>query len=275
MIIDSHHHLWKYKPETYPWITEDMKILRADYLPQILYPLLKANGVDACVAVQADQSEKETDFLLKCASENEFIKGVVGWIDLKRANREDRLAYFAADKNLKGIRHVVQDEPDPEFMLEKEFQNGIQCLANFNLTYDILIYDFQLPAAVLLARAFPNQKFVLDHIAKPKLSEGVSRNWSSQIKELSLCDNVSCKISGMVTETKDFQWSEEEFTPFMEVVLEAFGSERLMYGSDWPVCLLAAKYPQVINIVQKFVSTLTKSEQDNIMGLNAKRFYEL
>lgn len=275
MRIDSHHHLWKYDPKTYPWIQEDMEVLKKDYLPKTILPLLEEQGIDGCVAVQADQSEEETAFLLDCASDNDFIKGVVGWIDLQAPNSAERLAYFAPDKKLKGIRHIVQEEPNPEFMLGKEFQNGIKELAAFDLTYDILVYDFQLPSAVLLARAFPDQKFVLDHIGKPKISEGVSETWSSNIRELSKSENVYCKLSGMVTETKDFSWTSEEFTPFMEVVLEAFGTDKLMYGSDWPVCLLGGEYNQVFEIVANFISSLSKNEQDDIMGWNAKRFYNL
>ncbi|MGB5172784.1 MAG: amidohydrolase family protein [Eudoraea sp.] len=275
MTIDSHHHLWKYDPETYPWINEDMGVLKKDFLPENIFPLLKANGIDGCVAVQADQSEKETSFLLDCAANYPFIKGVVGWVDLQAANRDERLAYFSKNKTLKGIRHIVQEEPNPEFMLGKEFQNGIGCLSKYNLTYDILVYDFQLPSAVLLARAFPDQKFVLDHIGKPRISKGVSETWSSLIKELSRCENVSCKLSGMVTETENFSWKENEFTPFMETVLEAFGTDRLMFGSDWPVCLLGGTYAEVYEIVKNFVASLTPNEQEKIMGLNTQQFYAL
>ncbi len=231
--------------------------------------------MDGCVAVQADQSEAETEFLLRSAHENDFIKGVVGWVDLRADDVNKRLAHFSQDKKLKGVRHIVQEEPDPEFMLRKDFQNGIGQLAQFGLTYDILVYPNQLASAVLLTRAFPDQKFVLDHIAKPKISEGLDSEWVQHIKELALNPNVSCKVSGMVTETKNFKWQQEDFSPFIYMVLDAFGWQRLMYGSDWPVCLLAGSYKEVLAIVRDYMDKLSEMERAAIMGLNAVSFYSL
>jgi L-fuconolactonase len=275
MVIDSHQHFWKYDPVRYDWIDDSMKVLQKDFLPPKLGPILQKNKVDGCVAVQADQSEAETEFLLHLARENDFIKGVVGWVDLRADNVNARLAHFSEDKNLKGVRHIVQEEPDPEFMLRKDFQNGIGHLAQFGLTYDILVYPNQLAAAVLLTRAFPDQKFVLDHIAKPKITEGLDRGWVDQIKELALNPNVSCKVSGMVTETKNFKWRQEDFSPFIEVVLDAFGWQRLLYGSDWPVCLLGGSYKEVLTIVTDYMDKLPEKEKAGIMGLNAINFYSL
>ncbi|MGB5205149.1 MAG: amidohydrolase family protein [Eudoraea sp.] len=275
MVIDSHQHFWKYDPVRYGWIDDSMKVLQKDFLPADLGPILKDNEVDGCVAVQADQSEAETEFLLGLAAENKFIKGVVGWVDLRADDVDKRLAHFSQDKKLKGIRHIVQEEPDPECMLRKDFQNGIGHLAQFGLTYDILVYPNQLAAAVLLARAFPDQKFVLDHIAKPRISEGLDNQWVHHIKELGLNPNVSCKVSGMVTETKNFKWRQEDFSPFMEVVLDAFGWQRLLYGSDWPVCLLGGSYKEVITIVRDYISKLSDHERAGIMGQNAVNFYSL
>ncbi|MGB5607831.1 amidohydrolase family protein [Eudoraea sp.] len=275
MVIDSHQHFWKYDPVRYGWIDDSMKVLQKDFLPADLGPILKDNEVDGCVAVQADQSEAETEFLLGLAAENKFIKGVVGWVDLRADDVDKRLAHFSQDKKLKGIRHIVQEEPDPEFMLRKDFQNGIGHLAQFGLTYDILVYPNQLAAAVLLARAFPDQKFMLDHIAKPRISEGLDNQWVHHIKELGLNPNVSCKVSGMVTETKNFKWRQEDFSPFMEVVLDAFGWQRLLYGSDWPVCLLGGSYKEVITIVRDYISKLSDHERAGIMGQNAVNFYSL
>ena len=252
-----------------------MKILQEDFLPSNLGPILKNNKVDGCVAVQADQSEKETEFLLRLAGENEFIKGVVGWVDLRADNVYERLAHFSQNEKLKGVRHIVQEEPDPEFMLRKDFQNGIGHLARFGLTYDILVYPNQLASAVLLARAFPDQKFVLDHIAKPQISEGLDNQWVHHIKELALNPNVSCKVSGMVTETRNFKWQQEDFSPFIEVVLDSFGWQRLMYGSDWPVCLLGGSYKEVLTIVTDYMDKLPEKERAGIMGLNAINFYSL
>jgi len=275
MVIDSHQHFWKYDPVRYDWIDDSMKVLQKDFLPPKLGPILQKNKVDGCVAVQADQSEAETEFLLHLARENDFIKGVVGWVDLRADNVNARLAHFSEDKNLKGVRHIVQEEPDPEFMLRKDFQNGIGHLAQFGLTYDILVYPNQLAAAVLLTRAFPDQKFVLDHIAKPRISEGLENQWVHYIKELALNPNVSCKVSGMVTETKNFKWRQEDFSPFIEVVLDAFGWQRLLYGSDWPVCLLGGSYKEVLTIVTDYMDKLPEKEKAGIMGLNAINFYSL
>jgi len=275
MVIDSHQHFWKYDPVKYAWIDDSMKILQKDFLPADLGPILNNNEVDGCVAVQADQSEVETEFLLRMAGENDFIKGVVGWVDLRADNIADSLAYFSQDKKLKGVRHIVQEEPDPEFMLRKDFQNGIGHLARFGLTYDILVYPNQLAAAVLLSRAFPDQKFVLDHIAKPRISEGLDNQWVHHIKELALNPNVSCKVSGMVTETRNFKWQQEDFSPFIEVVLDSFGWQRLMYGSDWPVCLLGGSYKEVLTIVTDYMDKLPEKERAGIMGLNAINFYSL
>ena len=275
MVIDSHQHFWEYDPVRYAWIDDSMKVLQKDFLPAELGPILKDNKVDGCVAVQADQSEAETEFLLRMAEENDFIKGVVGWVDLRADNIADRLAYFSQDKKLKGVRHIVQEEPDPEFMLRKDFQNGIGHLAQFGLTYDILVYPNQLAAAVLLTRAFPDQKFVLDHIAKPRISEGLDNQWVHYIKELALNPNVSCKVSGMVTETRNFKWQQEDFSPFIEVVLDAFGWQRLLYGSDWPVCLLGGSYKEVLTIVTDYMDKLPEKEKAGIMGLNAINFYAL
>ena len=275
MVIDSHQHFWKYDPVTYSWIDDSMKVLQRDFLPSDLGPILQENGVGGCVAVQADQSERETEFLLELANENEFIKGVVGWVDLRAEGVSKRLAHYSQNEKLKGVRHIVQEEPDPEFMLRKDFQNGIRHLAEFGLTYDILVYPNQLAAAVLLSRAFPEQKFVLDHIAKPGISEGLDDQWVNNIKELALNPNVSCKVSGMVTETTNFQWQQEDFYPFIDVVLDAFGWRRIMYGSDWPVCLLSGNYKEVITIVKDYISKLPDNERAGIMGLNAINFYSL
>ena len=275
MVIDSHQHFWKYDPVRYSWIDDSMKILRQDFLPSDLGPILQENGVGGCIAVQADQSERETEFLLELAGENEFIKGVVGWVDLKAEGVSKRLAHYSQNEKLKGVRHIVQEEPDPEFMLRKDFQNGIRHLAEFGLTYDILVYPNQLAATVLLSSAFPEQKFVLDHIAKPRISEGLDDQWVNNIKELALNPNVSCKVSGMVTETTNFQWQQEDFYPFIDVVLDAFGWRRIMYGSDGPVCLLSGNYKEVITIVTDYISKLPDNERAGIMGLNAINFYSL
>lgn len=272
--IDAHQHFWKFDPVRDAWIDESMQVLRRDFLPEDLEPILQANQVQACVAVQADQSETETQFLLDLANQYSFIKGVVAWLDLRAANLNERLAYFTQDPNLKGLRHIAQAEP-ADFFLRSDVQKGIQQLADFGLTYDLLVFQHQLPAAIELVAKFPKQKFVLDHLAKPAYSAGRNQQWKQQINQLASFPNVYCKISGMVTETKDFQWTPADFLPFLEELLEAFGPQRLMYGSDWPVCLLAADYAAQMGIVKDFIQTLSENEQTQIMGRNAIAFYQI
>lgn len=271
MRIDSHQHFWKYNPIRDSWITDDMKRIRRDFMPTDLKPILKQNVIDGCIAVQADQSESETDFLLKLADENDFIKGVVGWVDLQKHDVEERLTHFSKHIKFKGVRHIVQAEPIG-FMLKEEFQQGIKALAKFELTYDILIKPHQLEEATELVKQFPNQKFVLDHIAKPVISAGVDKSWGNQLTELAQYKNVFCKVSGLVTETEGFKWKSEDFIAFLDVVTNAFGTERLLFGSDWPVCLVAAEYEEVLSLVTDYFNS---EELKSVMGENAQQFYNL
>lgn len=271
MYIDSHQHFWNYDPKRDAWITDQMSAIQRDFTPKDLEVLLKQCNLDGCVAVQSDQSEDETHFLLSLADQYDFIKGVVGWVDLLKENLEERLSYFSTFDKFKGIRHIVQDEP-LGFMDNQGFENGIGCLSAFNMTYDILIKPPQLAEAIRLVDKFPKQKFVLDHIAKPRISKGLDYKWASEIKELANRENLYCKVSGMVTETDNFKWTSDDFTVFLELVTEAFGTDRIMFGSDWPVCLLAASYQQVHSIISDFYSPL---DLDKVMGENAVRFYNL
>lgn len=275
MRIDAHQHFWKYNSQRDSWITDDMRVLRADFLPHHLAPLLQQEGFDGCVAVQADQSEEETAFLLQLAEENSFIKGVVGWVDLQSSKVEERLGHFAQAKKLKGLRHIVQAEADEQFMLRPAFMHGISLLQTFNFTYDILIYPAQLPSAEKLVAAFPHQKFIVDHLAKPIIKSGEVETWEKDLRRLAQHQNVYCKISGMVTEADWQHWNQAHFTPYLDVVTEAFGTHRLVYGSDWPVCLLAATYKQQLGIVQKYFQTFSAFEQAQIFGGNAQQFYQL
>jgi L-fuconolactonase len=275
MKIDAHQHFWKYTPQDYGWISEDMSIIRRDFLPADLLPELKKAGYDGCVAVQAPQAEEETRFLLDLADHYSFIKGVVGWIDLQAANAEERLAIFSPHPKLRGIRHIVQAEPDDHFLFKPAFKQGISLLEKFKLTYDILIYPKQLPAAIEFVRAFPKQKFVLDHIAKPFIKDHILEPWATHIRKLAAHENVYCKLSGMVTEADWQHWKKSDFTPYLETVLEAFGAKRLMIGSDWPVCKVAGEYTQVMQLVQEFISSLSTDEQARILGRNAIEFYGL
>ena len=274
MIIDSHQHFWKYDPVRDAWIDTSMDSIRKDFLPKDLLPILKANKIDGCIAVQADQSETETEFLLQCAEKNPFIKGVVGWVDLTANNLEERLEYYASNPLFKGVRHIVQAEND-DYLLRKDVQNGIGKLLKYNLAYDILVFPNQLPSAIAMVEAFPNQKFILDHIAKPTISKAISEIWVHNIKQLSTHKNVYCKLSGLVTETINFKFKEDDFKPYIDIIFKAFGPDRIMFGSDWPVCLLAANYDKVLKIVNDYIENQSIEVKNNILGKNAIKIYNL
>lgn len=275
MRIDSHQHFWKYDAARDGWITPDMSVLRRDFLPEDLLPELRRNEVDGCIAVQADQSERETEFLLELASRHPEIVGVVGWVDLRSPEIRASLRSFTNRGKLRGVRHIVQAEADDRFMLRESFLRGIACLKEFDLTYDILVYPRQLPAAIELAKRFPEQAFVLDHIAKPEIRVGKREPWATHIRELAACGNVQCKISGLVTEADWEGWTAEAVYPYLDTVFDAFGSSRLMFGSDWPVCLLAGSYERVIGLVCDYTNSLPEKQRNDIFGMNAVRFYGL
>jgi L-fuconolactonase len=275
MKIDTHQHFWKYSKEEYPWIGEGMEVLAQDRLPADLHPLLKENGIDGTIAVQARQVVEETEALLAMAQEYDFIRGVVGWVDLRSPNVEAQLERFRDRTKLVGVRHVVQDEPDDKFVLRDDFMRGIGKLKAYGLVYDILIFPHQLAASMELVKRFPEQVFILDHIAKPNIKDKQMPPWDSEIKELASFENVSCKISGMVTEADWHNWSPEDFRPYMEVVLEAFGVKRLTIGSDWPVCTLAGEYGNIVSIAADFTALLSDHEQKAIWEENPKRIYGL
>lgn len=273
MQIDAHQHFWRYK-ESMQWITPAMSAIRKDFLPADLWPLLKTNGIDGCIAVQAEQTKDETMFLLQLAEMNPFIKGVVGWVDLRAENINTQLADYSQHSKLKGFRHVLQSE-SPDFMLTKDFIKGISALKEFNFTYDLLIFPEQLAAAVSLVKQFPYQPFVIDHLAKPGIKEGTINQWATGIKSIAAYENVYCKISGLVTEADWHKWKRADFIPYLDIVIEAFGTGRIMYGSDWPVCLLAASYEQVMGIVREYFSSFSNTEQQALFGENASRFYQV
>jgi L-fuconolactonase len=273
--IDSHQHFWKYDPKVHSWMNDDMKIIQRDFLPQDLKPLLDKSGIHGCVAVQASQTEAENDFLLSLSHENDFIEGIVGWVDLQSKDISGRLEFYSGHPKIKGFRHIIQDEPDIDFMLRPSFLKGISKLYEFGFTYDILIYPKHLPNAYTLAKSFPNQLFVIDHLAKPNIKEQEIANWSSDLKKIASLENVYCKISGMVTEADWYNWKPENFTPYLETALEAFGVERLMNGSDWPVCTLSSSYENTYGIAKRFFSKLSENEQEQFFGGNATSFYQL
>ncbi|MBD0823791.1 amidohydrolase family protein [Aestuariibaculum marinum] len=275
MIIDSHQHFWKYEPVKHAWIDGNMAVIRKDFMPSDLQSVYQDNGVEGCVAVQADQTLEETDFLLQLAQDNNFIKGVVGWVDLRANNLESTLSEYSEADKLKGFRHVVQGEPDHNFLLRPNFLRGIEVLEKNNYTYDVLIFPHQLGAALEFVKRFPNMNFVIDHIAKPYVKDGFYEGWAVLMKEIAKYDNVYCKLSGMITEADYNTWTPEQIHPYMELVLEAFGSNRVMFGSDWPVCLVAGNYAKVKELTTNFISTLSTIEQQQIMGANAMKFYKL
>lgn len=275
MKIDAHQHFWNYNPQQHGWIDESMQAIQRDFSPADLRPILAQNGFDGCVTVQVDQTEAETTSLLKLAGEHSFIKGVVGWIDLQAANVEERLEHFAQFSKLKGFRHIVQGETDPHFLERASFRNGIKHLQRFDFTYDILIYPHQLKPAIAFAAAFPAQRFVLDHLAKPYIKQGLIDEWHGDLKKLAKLDNVWCKVSGLVTEADWKQHKQHDFVPYIETAIETFGIERLMFGSDWPVCLVAASYETVLSIVHAVFKKFSTNEQAKFFGLNASHFYNL
>jgi L-fucono-1,5-lactonase len=273
--VDAHQHFWKYDPVEYGWITDALAGLKRDFLPADLKPLLEAHGFDGCVAVQARQSLEETRWLLELAAANAFVMGVVGWVDLRGEDLTEVLGGLADEKKLVGIRHIVQDEPDDAFVLREDFRRGIGQLREFGLTYDVLVYPRQLKAATMLVREFDAQAFVLDHIAKPAIGEGTMEPWATDVRELARSGNTMCKLSGMVTETKWKAWREEDFWPYLDVVMEAFGAGRVMIGSDWPVCTLSGEYGETVGVVKRYVERLTETERAPVMGGNCVRFYGL
>ena len=269
--MDAHQHFWQYDPQKYSWVPEG---IQRNFSPMDLEPLLRQNGFEGCIAVQADQSEEETVKLLEMANTYSYIKGVVGWVDLTAENVEEGLELYSRDPAFKGVRHTIWDEKG-EFMTHPHFQRGIATLGKFDLTYDILAFDYQLENAVELVKAFPDQPFVLDHMGKPKVSEGMSEVWKKNIIELGNSGKVYCKISGLVTKVSDPAWNTSDLFPFLEVVTAAFGTDRLMFGSDWPVCISAATYEEVLKVVEEFYRDFSEEEKGKILGGNATRFYNL
>lgn len=273
--IDAHQHFWIYDEIRDSWITDDMAVIRGDFTPEKLLRVLQQHHFDGSVVVQSDQSQAENRFQLENAAQNDFVKGVVGWVDLQAADIEDQLSAYSAHRKLKGFRHILQGEKDRAFMLRPDFLNGISKLRQFDYTYDILIFPDQLKYASEFVAKFPDQPFVLDHIAKPDIKNGTIAEWKKDMLALAKHEHVSCKVSGMVTEADWTHWKPEDFNPYLDVVFEAFGAERLMYGSDWPVCLIAAAYEQVVALMERYTSKLSANEQAMFWGGNATKFYNL
>ncbi len=275
MKIDTHQHFWKYNTQDYVWMSEEMDRLRKDHLPTDLLPLMTAAGITGTVAVQARQCLEESTWLLQLADEHPFIQAIVGWVDLSSERVVEQLERLAQHPKFRGVRHVVHDEPDDNFMLRESFLNGLSQLKRFGLTYDLLLFPRHLPIACDVVKRFPNQLFVLDHIAKPPVRARIIEPWARDLKRLAGFANVFCKISGLVTEAKWDSWKAKDFDPYLDVVLGAFGPHRLMIGSDWPVCTLAAEYRSVIKVETDYIGRLSVDEQHAILEQNPIDFYSI
>jgi L-fuconolactonase len=274
MYVDAHQHFWHYDPVRDNWITEEMSTLKRDFLPDDLRPFLETHGIGGTVAVQADQSEDETHFLLQQAARHPFVLGVVGWVDLVAPMLEDRLEHFSRFPRFCGVRHIAQTEAD-DFLARDDVACGVAQLKEHDLTYDILVYPRQLPAAISLVERLPDSPFAVDHLAKPLIREGESEPWATHMRELAQHPNVWCKVSGLVTEAHWQRWRQEDVRPYLDIVFDAFGTDRLMFGSDWPVCLLAASYREVWELVDGYACQLSADERVKLFGGNAASFYGL
>ena len=274
MRIDAHQHFWRYTEIEFGWIDDAMASIRRDFLPADLAPLLNETGIDATVAVQARQSMEETEWLLQLADAYPQIAGVVGWVPLIDPKVEKVLEALSANTKLKGVRHVLQAEPS-EYMAREDFNTGVALLRPYSLTYDLLILQHQLPAAIKFVDRLPNQPMVLDHLAKPLIASHEIEPWRAQILELARRPHISCKLSGMVTEANFHNWTIEDLQPYVETALEAFGPDRLLFGSDWPVCTVASSYKRWLDVVKQCTAGLSSDEQDKILGENAQKFYGL
>jgi len=272
--LDSHQHFWRFERARDAWITDDMRAIRRDFLPADLAPALASNRIDGCIAVQADQSAAETRFLLDLARQHSFIRGVVGWVDLRSSELEATLEHLRGEPLLRGVRHVAQAEAD-DFLTRDDVIRGIERIGRAGLTYDILIVERQMPAALSLTARLPDQPFVLDHLGKPAIREGRLEPWAGRLRELARRPNVCCKLSGLVTEADWTRWQPADLRPYLDVALEAFGPDRVMFGSDWPVCLVAAPYDRVVGTIAEFTARLSADEQAAIFGGTAARFYGL
>jgi L-fuconolactonase len=273
-MIDAHVHFWEYNKLKDAWITDEMKVLQSDFLPRNLQPILEENKINGIIAVQADQSENETRFLLELANENPMIKGIVGWVDLQNENLENKLLYYSKHSIIKGFRHIVQSEPDG-FLQNKRFRNGIKILRDFGFTYDILIYENQLKETIGFVNKFPDQKFIIDHCGKPSIKNNQIKEWENLMNELAGNKNIYCKLSGLITEAKWKDWNEKDFYPYLNVVFESFGTNRLLFGSDWPVMLLSGTYTKWKSLLENYMNDFSQKEKQKVFSENAIQFYNL
>lgn len=273
--IDAHQHFWEYNPQEYGWIDDSMRLLKRSFLPEDLAALTKSCGIQGVVSVQARQSLTETNWLLDLAEANRFVLGVVGWVPLTDPALEEMLSELLERKKFKGVRHVIEDEPDDQFILGKEFGKGVAKLHSHNLTYDLLIFERHLPQTIQFVDRHPNQVFILDHVAKPRIKDTMIQPWRDNLIKLAKRKNVYCKISGMATEADWHTWNKQQLRPYLDTAISAFGPERLMFGSDWPVCLTAVDYARWVELAHEFTSDLSEDEQARIFGGTAIEAYNL
>ncbi len=273
--IDAHQHFWFYKSERDAWIDDSMAPLKKNYLPRDLKPNLDRCGMDGCVSVQAHQSEKETHFLLSLAEEFDWIKGVVGWVDLRANDLGLRLDHFDRFPKLKGFRHNLEADPNQQLLLESDFQDGVRRLADRGYTNDLLIHAGQLKQTVGVIKELPEMPLVIDHLAKPEVEAGHIDEWNVWLQKLSSQEHVCCKLSGLVTEADRSNWTYEDLVPYLDVVYDVFGPERLMVGSDWPVCRLAANYMEVIDVIETYMNDKSDRARKQVFGETAVQFYNL
>ena len=274
MRIDAHQHFWNYDSERFEWITDDMAALRRNFLPKDLYPILQASQIDGCIAVQAEEHLRETAFLLELSEDHPWILGVVGWAELAQDNLDEILDHWSNYSKLLGFREVLQSK-EPEYMLRKEFIRGIHKLGQRGYTYDLLTYPQQLPAALQLVDACPNQFFVIDHLSKPDIKAGDWKAWKKSLQPFSERELVYAKVSGLVTEADWKKWSPADLFPYLEITLELFGPKRLLFGSDWPVCLVAGQYKEVLGVIESFAEQLSAHEKEALFGGTAQEFYKI
>lgn len=273
-MIDTHVHFWNFDPVRDSWINDEMKVIQNDFLPKDLAPIFEPLPLTGCVAVQANQNESETEFLCALSDENPIIKGIVGFTDLNNPALEERLEHWKKFEKIKGWRHVLQAEPD-EFFLAPSFVNGLKLLKKYDCTYDLLMFHHQAKAMIELVAQVPDQKFVLDHCGKPDIKSGSIGVWTEDMKTLAQNKNVSCKLSGLLTEADWYNWTEKQIFDCFDVVLDSFGAERIMYGSDWPVMTISRPYADWFNLVDKYCAQFSEVERKAIFQTNAENFYRL
>ena len=275
MRIDAHQHFWKYDPIRHDWIDESMKVIRKNFLPNDLSIEMKKNCIDGTIAVQVDETEEENYFLLKLTEENEFIKGIVGWMDLKSPTAEEQMQHWKKYQKIKGFRCIMQGKPDELYLKNDLFISQVKKLASYEFTYDLLVYHDQLPSLVRFVEKLPDNKMILDHLGKPDIKNKQLKTWKENIRILAQHPGIYCKLSGLVTEANHNQWSYDDLKPYLEIASEAFGIDRICFGSDWPVCLVAGSYSEVVGVIEKFSSQLNNEEKKRLFGTNTMKFYNL